>query len=131
MSKVKLARELLFTAADEVGTLAKISKATAAAGVNIQAIKAYTKEGQGHFMLVADDAAKAAATLKDGGIEVEEREVVLLELEHKIGARAETSEKLAAAGINITHIYASAGEAASSCIVFTCNDNAKAVEVLS
>ena len=130
MAKVSAGKQLVFETADEVGMLAKVSKALADAGVNILAAKAYTKEGAGHFMVVTSDNAKTAESLKGQGIESSEKDVILLELENKVGALAEASNKLAAAGVNITHIAATAGEAPTSLVVLTTADNAKAMEVL-
>ncbi len=130
MAKVSSGKELVFQTADEVGMLAKVSKALAAAGVNILAVAAYTQEGKGHFMVVTSDNAKTAESLKSQGTDSAEKDVILLELENKVGALSEISGKLAAAGVNISYLYASAGESPASLIVLGTSDNAKAMEAL-
>lgn len=131
MSKATLGSQLILKTTDEVGVLAKVSKALANTSINIRAISALAKENMGLFKLVVDDTAKAIEAIKILGIEVREKPAVLLELENKVGTLADISDKLAEAEINITKIYASAGEAETSLIVLTTSDNAKAVEVLS
>ncbi len=130
MSKATLGSQLILKTTDEVGVLAKVSKALANTGINIRAISALAKENMGLFKLVVDDTTKAIEAIKILGIEVHEKPAVLLELKNKVGNLADISDKLAEADINITKIYASAGEAETSLIVLTTSDNTKAVAVL-
>ena len=130
MLEVNIGMDLVFEASDQVGVLAKICKAFAKEGVNIQAVGAQTRGGKGFFTVLTDNNPKALEALKKLNIDAKEREVVLLELENEIGALAEVSATLADTGINISSLYASAGESYSSLIVLCCDDNAKAVAAL-
>ena len=130
MIEVNVGTDLVFETPNNVGVLAKISKAMTGAEVNIQAICAHTQGNKGRFMLTTDDNSKALEALKKIGIEAKEREVVLMELENEVGSLSEVSKMLADADINLDSIYASAGESYSSLIVFSCDDNAKAVATL-
>lgn len=132
MPNARLGKELHFEVPDKVGLLNEISSALAGAGVNIITISAYAKEGKAKFLMVTSDSAKATEVLKGKGYEVKENEVVLYELENKVGAAADMTKKLADAEVNMDYLYGTTGAADTpALLVISSNNNAKAVEVLN
>ena len=85
MSNAKLEKELSFMAPDKVGLLNEISRSLADAGVNIVSLTAYEMDGNANFMMVASDSAKAKEVLESKGYKADINEVVLYELENKVG----------------------------------------------
>ena len=111
--------------------MAKVCSAIADAGVNIQAICAYAKEGKGNFMLLTEDNAKAEQSLKSAGLPTRQEETVAVELENEVGAAKKMAQKLAEAGVNLKYCYGSTGNGSMSLLLFNSDDNDKALEVLS
>jgi len=128
----RLAREMAFEAPDKVGLLNEISTELANAGVNVMTICAYTTEGKATFMMMTSDNAKATEVLKGKGYETRDYEVVLYDLDNKVGAMAEMTKKLTDAGISMDYFYGTTGAPdAPALLVFKSDNNAKAVEVLN
>jgi len=112
-----------------IGALADVTRALADAGVDIEGIGAYDKDGRGEFMLVVSDNAAGASALRAIGAEVTEKPVILVEVDNTAGALAEIAEKVAAADINVSWVYASAAGPRAT-IVLRTSDNERAVELL-
>lgn len=128
----KLIKQLQLVTVDKMGLLADIGSAISSAGVNIEAICAYSMEGKAIFMLVSSDNTKTKEAVKPLGMQVEEEDVVMVSLENTVGSAKEMGDKLKAAGINISYLYGTAATAASPAnLVFKSDNNQKAVEVLS
>jgi len=130
MGNVKKAKEITATTENKVGKLAEFSSAVAGAGVNIAAICAYGMEDKAHFMAVTNNNAKAIAALKGKGYDVKEKDVVTVELKDEVGALQGVSGKLAGANIDLNYIYGSVSSNKASIIVFSSNNNEKAIEAL-
>jgi hypothetical protein len=132
MPNARSGREIAFEAPDKVGLLNEISTELANAGVNVVTICAYSMEGKASFMMITSDNAKAMEVLKGKGYDVKDYEVVLYDLENKVGAMAEMTKKLADAGVNMEYFYGTTGAPeAPALLVFKSSNNAKAVEVLN
>jgi hypothetical protein len=112
-----------------VGLLADISAAIRQAGVNITAVSAYERNGEGKFLLVTSDNAKAVEALVAMGAETKDKAVVSVEMPNRPGALEETTRKLADAGINIRYVYGTTG-ADSATLILRTDDDAKAVGLL-
>jgi len=131
MAKVRLAKQLLAVTENKVGMLAEVCSDVSGAGVNIQAINAYGVGNKANFRLLTDNNQRANELLAAKGHQVSEQEVVMLELPNKVGVLKETADKLKNAGIDLEYIYGTTCSAGCDCLlVFACDNNAKAVEVL-
>jgi len=108
MAKVTKARELVVTVPNRIGSLAKLLRALADAGVNVVALCGEGKGRQGKIRFVVSDPAKAGRALAKAGIAAEKNDVLLAQLSDKPGTGAQLAENLAAAGVNIKAGYASA-----------------------
>ena len=125
MAQVRRAKQLVATMPTRVGLLADISEAIRSAGVNITAISGYEREGQAKFLLVTDDSAKAAEALGRMAADVREKDVVLVELDNRVGALADAAKKISEAGINVEYTYGTTGPGDKAWLVFKTADDAK------
>ncbi|MCX8082246.1 MAG: hypothetical protein N3D17_02445 [bacterium] len=131
MEKVEKRSELKVITKDRVGAIADISKLISEKGVNIENICVYTIGGDAIFYLVTSDNGKIAKIFVDKGYKVEEREVVVMALENRPGALQKVSEKLKEENIDVKYLYGTmSGKGDNTTLVFSSNDDEKAVEVL-
>ena len=131
MPNTRMEKELWVTTSNEIGTLAKVCAPISEARVNIWGVCAWGEKDRGYFRLFTDDNQKALTALKTAGFTAEEREAVTTELENKPGTCFHAVQKLAQAGVNINYWYYTAcGNCTTGKIVFSTNNNQKALEVL-
>jgi len=131
MAKATKVKQLNFTLATKVGLLAQISEAIAKAEVNIASIRAHESGKRAYFSFTTDSTAKAKRALAKLGIEVEEKDGILVEMGNKPGELQKVAQQLAAAGINILETYGASGAGRLSPCFFSTSDNVKAVRVLN
>jgi len=102
----RLDKELVVTVQNKIGTLANISKILADHGINIEGMAGYAMNGDAKIMLVVDDLLRAKDTLEKNGYKnIKESEVVVADLENKVGALKGLTAKLALAKIDIRYTY--------------------------
>lgn len=100
------AREFSVLLEDRPGSLADLTQALGEGGVNIEAIAAIPSGGKGDVRIVIGDAAGARQALQRAGLKVAgEREILLVDLEHRPGELARVTRKLGDAGVNIDAVY--------------------------
>lgn len=128
--KAKIVKQINLTAPDKIGLLSDISEKLAGVSVNLEAICAYVMEGKAMFMIVTSDNAKAVSALQSVSAEIKEEEVVLVDLENKIGAAKEMGDKLQAAGVNMCYLYGTTGSESGN-IVFQSDNNQRAVVAIA
>jgi hypothetical protein len=104
-----MAKDLVVSAESRPGVLAAIGQALGDAGINIEGFCAITADGRGTLHLLVEDAPAARAALEGAGFRVEERDVLLGEIEDRPGAIGELARKLADVGVNIEFAYLTAG----------------------
>ncbi len=103
------AKQITVMSQNKPGSMAKITRALAAKGVNISGVYASDARGRGAVRLVVSNAARAKAALKAAGYRASEEPAVILSLADKPGQLARVSAKLARARINIPYAYATVG----------------------
>lgn len=130
MSSALIAKELVASLPARIGLLAEVAAAVRAQGVNIKAVSAYERAGEGKFLLVTDDNAKASVALEGMGAKPREKTVVMVEMEDRPGALEEACKTLADAGINIEYVYGAAGLVGKARLVFSTSDDALAASLL-
>jgi hypothetical protein len=132
MIKARIAKEVLVKVHNEIGVLASLSKLIAEKGINILAASAWVNGSEAVIHLVTDDTLRVVDTLRAKSFNPREMNVVLLESPHKPGLLRHITEKLAGAGIDIHHLYASATMDQDRCLIaFACADNDRAVVLLN
>jgi len=106
MGPVMKGKELIITTPDKAGMLAEVTSVISSAGVNIQALCAYSMEGVAIFMLVTSDNQQTQSIAEAKGWQVQEDDVLIVELSDKVGAAQEIAEKLKADNLNLQYCYA-------------------------
>ena len=120
-------KDLVIIPDDQPGVLARLGATLGAAGINIEAISAFTGQGKGIVHLLVDKADEALEVLAEAGVEVSAaRRVAVKSLPNEPGALGDACAKLAEAEINIQQAYI----AAESKLVIVCDDVDAAKRVL-
>jgi len=117
---------------DRPGVLGEMAGPVADAGINLLALYGGPAgEGRAKIACVPDDPGKLRGLAAEGGVSVEERELLFLEGDDRPGAGAEIARKLANAGVNIQAILGtgSAGKFAI-CIAVAPEDLDRAASAL-
>lgn len=120
-------RDLVIIPDDEPGVIARLGEAIGNAGINIEALSAFTGQGKGIVHILVDKAEQAFEVLKEAGFDVKAaRRVVVADIPDQPGELGKATRKLADAEINIEQAYIAAG----SKLVIVCDDVDKAKGVL-
>ena len=119
----------MVTVDDKVGILADIGDKLKEAGINIQAICAWTEGETGKLLACTDNDEQACEIFKGFG-ECGWMEVLCVEVENQPGGLAAVTRKLADAGINIDMVYATVTGGSTCRVVLSTTDNAKAAELI-
>ena len=99
-------RDLVIVPDDQPGVLARLGEVAGAAGVNIDALSAFTGGGKGVVHVLVDDHEKALKAFDDAGFDVRAaRRVCVAPIPNEPGALGEATRKLADAGINVEQAY--------------------------
>ena len=122
----KTVKELCFTTPNRVGMLSRVTRALAAAGVNLAHAWACGDGARGYFGLVTSNNARAKKALKKLGISASEKDTLLVSLPNKKGALARVADKLARAKVNITCVAATSGSGGSVSVLISTRNNKKA-----
>lgn len=131
MAKSRLGHECQVELSNETGSGAKVFETLANAGVNLSGLVGYEMGPESAVIhVVAEDHDRVCSTLQGAGYKCDSAEVVLVDVENRIGAAAEVFNKLASAGIPVEHCYSTAASGQALMVLRT-SDNAKALSVLS
>ena len=131
IKNAEMGKELVLTVPNKMGTMANVSKILADHGINVEGVAGYAMGNEAKIMVVADDLLRAGEALKKAGFKaIEQKEVVVVELENKPGALKSITAKMLDAKIDIRYIYGTtcSGGCAATIIVST-SDNEKALVV--
>jgi hypothetical protein len=112
-------KDLVIIPDDEPGVLARLGETLGEAGVNIEAISAFTGQGKGIVHLLVDDADRGLEALQAAGWDVKAaRRVAVAPLPDEPGQLGAACRKLADADVNIEQAYIAAG----SKLVVVCDE---------
>ena len=126
MAKTKV---LTITVQNQPGALASIAKTLGTAKVNILGLIGTAQGATGTVHLVAEDARRAKKALDEATLAYEETAAEQHELANKPGALAQHLEKLAAKGVNLSSIHATAVKGGKKAVVvYTVEAKEKAAE---
>ena len=106
MAKVQVRNEVMFKAPTRVGLLADVTEALNAAGVNIVAIGAYDKGGNGEFLMITSNNKLAYEALAKLDGEMDMRSVIVAEVPNEPGELAAIARVLADNDINVSQVFA-------------------------
>lgn len=120
-------RDLVIIPDDQPGILARIGEVAGEAGINIEALSAFTGGGKGVVHILVDDDQKALEVFEEAGFDVKAaRRVAVADIPDEPGELGKACRQLADADINIEQAYIAAG----SKLVIVCEDVDRAKEVL-
>jgi hypothetical protein len=122
--------QLVVTLASEPGVLAKVASALRGAGVTIEGVCAAETIGGGKIRLLVSDLARAEAVLQEEGLPCGREHAIALPLEDWPGTLATAAQRLAAAEVNITCVYATAGGDRPAEVIFVVTNLAKGLSAL-
>jgi len=131
MAKAMKSKQLTFDKENEVGLLAEISAALAAAQVNITGLCAYQMNDRAYFMMMTDNNGKAKRALKKIDTKAKDEPVIVVEMPNRVGEMEKVSAMLSEAGIDIQYVYGTAGSKRSTFCVFKTDKDAKAIRVIN
>ena len=101
-----MASDLTVILEDKPGTIADVAETLGKAGINIDGLCGIPIEGKGYLHILVENATAARNTLVEAGFDVlEEREVIVWEIENRPGTLGNVSRRIANAGANIELIY--------------------------
>ncbi|HLE32859.1 MAG TPA: hypothetical protein VJB38_09645 [Bacteroidota bacterium] len=119
--------ELFVVVEDRPGALGELLTHLTRGKINIEAIGLF----QDIAKISLSDTDRAFKLLSKHKYQVERRQVLRIDLDHKPGAFAQVATKLGAAGINIDYCYATVGKGQrSASVILDVKDSERAVEVL-
>jgi hypothetical protein len=128
--KVEEVRELHVITPNEPGILGRVLGTMANAGLNVNALCAYSDAKHGHFLLITSDNKKAEKALKTLGYKVKTNMVIAVEIGDRIGAGAEIGALLGNAVIDIEYCYGTSGGLGRAVLIFKTNNQKKAFATL-
>ena len=114
MAKTK---QLSVSVDNKPGAVAEIVKALGNAKVNILALLAWAEGPAGTVQVVVEDSRRAKKALDDARIAYQEQAIEQIELTNKAGELSKTLDKLAAKGVNLNAIYATATKGGKKAVV--------------
>ena len=130
-----VAKEISVGTKNEVGELARMMSFLVNHGINVETIAGYSNRAgtEGMLTFITDDNQKSLDELLENGYgDIENREVIVAELENRPGILKNVSEILAANGINIDYLYCTTcPNGCPSKIVLSTSDNDEAFRVLN
>jgi len=129
--KVVKGEEIIVTVENRVGRLEEITGIISKEGINIRAIAAYVENNQAIFRIITSDNLKTKEILSQKGLKPEAKEVVIVELPDKIGELHTMAGKLKEANIDLEYIYGTTTTAEVATLIFSSNDNEKAIQILT
>ncbi|MER3414356.1 MAG: hypothetical protein C4341_09040 [Armatimonadota bacterium] len=132
MAQVMKGKEFIVEIPDEVGAGARALEALVKDRINLACFVGYgTGGGKAYIHLVPEDSDRALTALRGAGYQVQVSDAVLYVSEDRPGLAADVLRKLANAGINLVHCYATAVGATNALLVIRTSDDERAVGVLS
>jgi len=123
MAKTK---EFTISVENRAGAVAEIARTLGNAKVNILALLGTAQGTSGTIQLIVEDARRAKKALDEAKLSYQETPAEEYELANKPGALAQYLDKLAAKGINLNSIHATASKGGrKAVVVYTIEAEAK------
>ena len=131
MARAFIEKEIHFEIKNETGVLGQVTKTLELASVFIVHLSAYSIDKKGYFQIITRDNTKAKAALKALAPKIEERDVLVVEFENKVGTLAPVARLLGSNGISVNYVYGTSGDGFKIVGIFSTKDNKKAAEIIN
>ncbi len=133
MARAFLGQELVCLANNEVGLLGRIVVALAQENIFILHLLAYTVGETGYLKLItnSNDLPKAKKAISYFIPRIEEKEVLIVEFENKVGTLATVAKVLGNHNIGIRCVYGTSADGFKITGVFSTEDNQKACNLIN
>lgn len=131
MARALIMKELFCEAPNEAGLLGRITAAMALEGVYVIHLSAYTIGTAGYLRLIAKDNHKAKKAIAYFIPAINEREVVIVEFENKVGTLAPVAKLLGNHNISIDSVYGTSGDGFKIVGVFVTSNNKQAADLIN
>lgn len=128
MARATIGKEIYCVVKDEAGLLGRVIYALAQKGIFIVHLTAHTESGMGHLRLIVSegDFKKTKESIAYFIPHIEEREILIVEFENKVGTLAEVAKILGQNGINVESVYGTSSDGFKIVGIFSTADNSKA-----
>lgn len=124
-------KQLSIFVENKSGRLARVTEILAKGGIDIRALSVADTTDYGILRLIVSDPVKACELLKNSDYTVKLTDVIVAELDDKVGALAKTLSLLDDNGISVEYLYAFIGrDKGKAFIIIRVEDNVKAVDIL-
>ena len=131
MAKAKKAQALAFTLSNKAGQLSAVCGLIAEAGVNIAGIQVTDSGANADFHIVTAKNAKARKALAPLGVEIRDEDVLSVALADKAGRLLKVAKRLADAGINVLHAWATTSDGKKASLILRTSDDKKALALIN
>ena len=129
---IKIERQLAVFLDNRPGTLARTCQALAKERVNILALSILDTVDHAIVRMVVDKPKEAEQVLTRLHEMVQSRDVIFMDVPHRVGTLADIAERLTVAGINLEYAYCTASaEHSAGAIVLRTNDLEATINALS
>ena len=118
----KKTKEITFSTPNRVGVLEKVTSAFKEGKVNIQHVAAWSEGGKAFFNVVTSNNACARRALSKAGIRSHERDVLVLNLQNKVGSLERVAKRLSKGRVNISCLMATTAGNRASVLINTQNN---------
>jgi len=131
MREIRMQREIIVRATNEIGALARVIRILGDMGLNILSVVVKTDESETVIHLITGSQSFVRDALRKADFTVEERDVLIVELPHHPGFLCRVSEALARKEIAIDELYATVPQGTrTGLVVLTCSNNERALQAL-
>ena len=110
MARAYITKELYVEAKNETGLLGRITSAFGLNEIYIIHLSAYSVGETGYLQMVTKDNQKAKKELARFIPKIEERDVLIVEFENKVGTLAPVARLLGSHNIGIRYCYGTSGD---------------------
>ena len=131
MARAFIEKELHLEMENETGLLGRITSTLQLHDVYIVHLSAYSVGKRGYLQMVTRNNAKAKKELSRFIPKIEERDVLIVEFENKVGTLASVAKLLGSHGIGIHYVYGTSGDGFKIAGVFSTEDNRKAADIIN
>ena len=131
MARATITKELYCEAPDETGLLGRIISTFKVQDISIVHLSADTVQGRGILRMITKDNEKARKAIQAFIPKIEEKEVLVVEFENKVGTLAQVAILLGSNDVRIHSIYGTSGDGFKIVGVFSTADNARARDLIN